>query len=182
NGAASRRRDERAAVSHADLAHRKRILPDGPPWHPSCCKSILQRIAESTHSPPRMLSKGIETMEGRYETHTRRRLRFGALASAIVLATGLGACERGGEARDAQPAGPAELGADPGDIDIGARSTEAATAERNEAAARADDAETGSENPDSALGAQQAEDASAETRIAAAGSTGAVSAAATIEP
>lgn len=125
-------------------------------------------------------------MDGYNAFHTRRRSRFAALASAIVLATGIGACDWGGETRDAlQPSGPGaepdpELGASSGDIDIGARSSEAGTAERNEAAARADDAE--SESLDSALGPEPAEDAPQETQIAAARSTGAVSAAAALEP
>lgn len=121
-------------------------------------------------------------MEGHYKPRSRSGPRVGTLASALILIVGAGACDQraGPGPEGPQPLGQAaqqdrEPGEHPDDIDIGARSTESGAAERNEAAA---DADTQPGSRDSTLGPESAED----TRIAAAGSTGAVSASAVIEP
>lgn len=125
-------------------------------------------------------------MERHHEARSRRGPRVGALASALILIAGAGACEQraGPGPAGSQPLGQAaqqdrEPGADPDDIDIGARSTERGAAERNETASQAD---AQPEDRDSTLGPEPGEDASTQNRIAAAESIGAVSASAVLEP
>ena len=109
------------------------------------------------------------------EAPSRRLRGFSALASAVLLATAIGACE----ARNAQQPPASGAGPDPGDIDIGARSTEEGNAERNEAAARAN--QESRERSDTTPDAESRAD-DVETEIATAGPTGTVSASASIEP
>lgn len=127
------------------------------------------------------VSEGIEAIARLQAARVPRLPRVGALACAILLATSLSACDVAGDASNAQqPAGSAAE-RDPGDIDIGARSTESGNAGRNEAAARAN--QGARESSDTTLGPEPAaDDAAEETEVAVAGPTGAVSAAAAIEP
>lgn len=128
-----------------------------------------------------IVSEGIEPIACRREARFGRLVRIGALASAILLGSGIAACDLTGDARNAQQPSNPGAGPDPGDIDIGARSTESGNAERNEAAARANQASR--ERSDAPAAAESAAGGSdEETGIAAAPSTGAVRASASIEP
>lgn len=125
------------------------------------------------------ISEAIEATTRSQETHSHRRLRMSPLASAAFLAMGIIACSMVVQTSNAQQPEPSGAEPDRGDIDIGARSTESGNAERNEAAARAN--QESSQSSDRTQDLESA-DGEAETGIAAAGSRGTVSATATIEP
>jgi len=126
-------------------------------------------------------------MSRHHEPFALGALRAGTIASAILLTLGISGCDTGGDVRDgAQPLGQAaqperELDEPAADIDIGARSTEEGTAARNEAAARTDSSQA--DDADSAIGSDAgASDEPGSTELAAAGATGAASAAAVLTP
>lgn len=98
-------------------------------------------------------------MQGQQEVRSHIGAGLGTLAAAVLIATGMSACDYGPETRDL-PQNPGQdvqpdpqLGARQGDVDISARSTEAGNAARNEAAAREEfgSSDAGSEEPEVAV-------------------------------